>query len=197
MRRIIVSLIIVVCSIEISFAQLQIEAGPVLFLKEQFWKQENYYVSIDYNASVGYNLNSALIGLEYFQNNAMSSGYDPYSFHQFNLLVRKFPLKRKNLFWSGSLGAAFENRTYETRIFNGENEQPMITTNDFGDYLALGVEVGYENRLINNKNLYLNITLCFNYYIETHSNYIYTMGTGDPFYALKLRLIYKLSKSAE
>ncbi|MDA3927895.1 MAG: hypothetical protein PF541_02990 [Prolixibacteraceae bacterium] len=193
MRKILLTLIIVVCFIELSFAQLQVDAGPVFFIKDQFWKPDKNNISFDYNVSVGYNFNSMLIGLEYFQNNAMESGYDPYSFNQFNFFVRNFPLKRKNLFWSGSLGAAYENRTYETRILNWENEQTMVTS-EFGDYFALGVEVGYEDRLIRNKNLYVNIALCYNYYIETNSNYFHTMRTGDPFYALKLRLIYKWSK---
>jgi hypothetical protein len=176
-----------------SNGQLMLKAGPVYNIKDKFWEPGGHLASIDYSLSIGYKFNRFYTGFEFMDNNYISSGYEPYSFKQFQFSANFNPLKKTGLFLSGSVGMGYEKRSYTQTEIKYENGLSVATKNiidEFGNYLVFTPGFGYEDRLIKDFNLFLGATLSYSYLHEIKSFYTPVGYKGGSFFSFKLNLCY-------
>ena len=172
-----------------SFAQLQIGGGPAYFLNEKF--AEHQLSSIDYSLSVGYALKKIDLGFEFVSNNYKTEGYgkDFYGLYQYQLFGKYYPLKRKTWFIKG--GA---NITTELYHYDFHHESWEEVGDEKGVLWGLEGGIGFQDRLVKKLDLFLNVSLTYNYLSMLKADYFYNSDAEvEPFYALKVSLIYQLN----
>lgn len=188
MKKIIVLVFLCFIAFE-SFSQLQVGGGPAYFLNEKF--KEEQRSSLDYTLSVGYAIHKFDVGLEFIQNgyNSFSASKKYYEFYQYQLFGRFYPLKRHTWFLKG--GINYSDEKIITTYLDTKTGVREIYK-EYGRLLGLEGGLGFQDRLIKNTNIFLNISLTYNYLKVIEDRYIYWDNKEkEPFYALKASLIYQ------
>lgn len=189
MKEVIISIIFLCFMAFEGFSQLQVGGGPAYFLNEKF--QEEQKSSLDYTLSVGYAIHKFDVGLEFIQNgyNSFSASKKYYEFYQYQTFGRFYPLKRRTWFLKGGINYSYEKII--TTYLDTETSVREIYK-EYGRLLGLEGGLGFQDRLIKNTNIFLNISLTYNYLKVIEDRYIYWDNKEkEPFYALKASLIYQ------
>jgi hypothetical protein len=166
-----------------SFSQLQIGAGPAIFM------DNNQNFKIDYTLMLGYKINHFDIGFEFIKNDYKSEGKgkDYYQFYQYQVFGRYYPLRKNGLFLKG--GANISDEFYHLSINSGDEK---IVVEENGTLLGLEGGVGFQDRLIKKMDLFINVSLTYNYLFLLRDEYYFNYHKETvPFYALKMSLIYQ------
>ncbi len=191
MKRVFFYIMFFFLSVTASYSQLQIGGGPALFLIDKFWEEQ--YGSVDYTLLLGYSINKFDVGFEFVQNGYKNegNGKDYYEFYQYQLFGRFFPLKKRS--WFVKTGINYSDEKYHNTIKEGGTSE-LIKLEEYGKLLGLEGGIGYQDRLIRKLDLYLNVSLTYNYlYVLEDGYYFNSNKTPTSFYALKASLIYQFN----
>lgn len=174
-----------------SFSQLQIGGGPALFVCERFFERNRG--SIDYTLSAGYAFRKVDVGFEFVQNEYLDNGLGKsyYEFYQYQLFGRYYPLKKRILFIK--TGINYSDEKYHDELYWG-TPPALYKYDEHGQLLGLEGGLGFQDRLIKKADLFLNVSLTYNYLTAMKSDYLDTSHEDlMPFYALKMSLIYQFN----
>jgi len=174
-----------------SFSQLQIGGGPALFACEKYFERSQG--SIDYTLSAGYAIRKFDVGFEFVQNGYRDDGRGKsyYEFYQYQLFGRYYPLKKRILFIKA--GINYSDEKYHDSMYWGTPPAPY-QYDEHGKLLGLEGGLGFQDRLIKKADLFMNVSLTYNYLKSLESDYVsYSHEEPMPFYALKMSLIYQFN----
>lgn len=191
MRKVVLILLFLCFMAFESFSQLQIGGGPAVFACERFFERNRG--SIDYTLSAGSAFRKGDVGFEFIQNEYLDDGRGKsyYEFYQYQFFGRYYPMKSRILFVKAAIN--YSDETYHDSMYWG-TPPTLHKYDEHGRLLGLEGGLGFQDRLIKKADLFLNVSLTYNYLKALKSDYFNTSHEElMPFYALKVSLIYQFN----